>query len=171
MKLRPMIAMMAVLLALGACGDGGAGPGDELAIGTFEASITGGFTATLTGQARSGATQGYYILAMEDNDAQGLPGAILLLRSGERPAPGTYTVSDDIFSTSAFLAIAATGEDESQNGLSFEASSGSVTITESTPSNVRGTFELNGTGFRDLTPSNEFQVRITGRFNTSDQDP
>jgi hypothetical protein len=170
MKPRRIIGVLAAVLALGACKDDGTGP-DANTAGSFEATMSGGFSASLSGTARSGTVQGYYLISMEDTDVQGLPGGIALLRPGGRPAAGSYTVTDDLFSQTSFLAGAGTGDVASQNGLNFDATSGTVTITESTASNVRGTFQLSGVGSRALTPTTTFPITVTGSFNSADQDP
>jgi hypothetical protein len=171
MKLRQIIGLLAAALALGACKDDGTGP-DADAVGSFQATMSGGFSATLSGTARSGLGQGaFYTVSMQAADIQGLPGSIVLLRPGNRPGAGAYAVTSDVFSTTSFLAAAGTGQVQSQNGLYFEATSGNVVIIESNPSQLRGTFQLNGVGYRTLTPNSTFAMTVSGSFNSVNQDP
>lgn len=171
MKRQTIGGLLAVVLALGACEEGPAGPESTTDTGSFEASISGGFTASLTGTALAGMQQGSYLIRLDDSEVQGLPGVIGLFRLGARPTVGTYSVSADQNATAAFVGIAITGQTAGQNGLAFQADSGRVTITESTSSRVQGSFDLVGIGYRGVTPDSTFAVRIAGEFDAADVDP
>ena len=172
MRPHAIAGLLAMALGLGACEEGPSGPDDSDSVGTFEATITGGFSASMSGEAVSGASQGGgYVILMQDPSVNGLLGQIGLFRAGARPAAGSYTVSGDQTSTAAFLGIAVTGQTTTQNGLTFNANSGAVTITESTATRVRGTFALSGIGSRAARPDSTFSVGVTGEFDAIDQDP
>lgn len=171
MKRHMIGGLLAAVLALGACEEGPAGPEGTGSTGNFEATISGGFNANLSGTALSGTQQGAYLIRLDDTDVQGLPGVIGLFRVAGRPPVGTFSVSTDQTATAAFIGIAITGQTAGQNGLAFQADSGSVTITQSSTSRVQGSFNLVGTGYRGVTPDSTFAVTITGQFDAADQDP
>ena len=170
MKTNIIAGLLAAVLTLAGCKEGPAGPDNTDLVGAFDATISGGFSASLTGSALSFTQQGAYLIRMDDTEVNGLPGAIGLFYLGGRPPVGSYPVSAGQATSGGFVAIAITGQNANQNGLAFEAESGTVTITESNASRVQGSFDLTGTGYRGNSPADKFEVEITGQFDAVDQD-
>lgn len=154
-----LLALVVAVVILGCDSDGSDGGGRiPSQVATFEASITGDLEMDIDGTAYSGVVASRWGLTMTIAAKDGY-GAIVFLRNGGlRPEPGTYTIGGltpaQDFYTSPVV-----------DGLSFTAApAGTVVITVSTPTNVRGTFEFDAAAG---TVGNPTSVHISGGFNAT----
>lgn len=150
----PLIAPTFVLalvlaLVLSACGsDDPTGPG-EGASGTFQATLSGDVTASLTGGAMFTTVPGEaFVLNFSTGDASGSMG--IELEELGRPGTGTIQLGS---STSGAYGYGVVG-----NTLFF-SESGSVTITSSSSTALVGTFQ-----FEAQTPTAD-EITVTGTFS------
>lgn len=159
------ITMAVAALALAACGDdNGTGPGENS--DGYNITITGAVQATAKGQAWFGADEDF-----EGNEAfvimlgsETSTHTILLGREGTtRPAVGTYTITDGELEDGSFsgLYIQSVGEE----GMMYFTQSGTIQVTESTSSRLKGTIQLQAVSlFGDPEDPSE-RVTITGSFD------
>lgn len=164
---------MALPLGLSACKDDGTGPNDDLADGTFEASVSGGVTADFTGQAffgeanDPGSGESYWVLILTSG-SENSGRTIYFGRLGSRPGTGTAEIADistdepetgEVFSwffdyTSQTLAGA------------FGSTDGVLTITESSGDQMTGSFTIAATGTAIQNgEAVEVDISITGSFD------
>lgn len=149
--------------ALVACGDdnGPSGPGNDY---RFELEVSGDMTAQLEGDAFFGADTGangepvFAILLMNEDEES----MVLLAKPGTaRPGTGTYSFEVEPGNGEWSGALTST-EGEELLGF-FIAESGTITITESTDSRLRGHIQFHATGFTgDL--GTEGEVNVSGEF-------
>lgn len=160
------ITMAVAALALAACSDdNGTGPdgnGDG-----YNVTITGAVQATAKGQAWFGADEDFegnevFMLLLGSETSTH---TIMLGREGTtRPAVGTYAVTDGELEDGSFsgLYIQSIGDDE---GMMYFTQSGTIQVTESTSSRLKGTIQLQAVSlFGDPEDPSE-RVTITGSFD------
>lgn len=167
-------------LALGACsgdntptGTGGGGGGGGGAGGTFNATVTGGVTASFSGTAVQTETpidpstsQAGWVLLLGASSGTG--NVVFIVRLGTRPGNGTYSLAD--LSTTTDLnndewgAILLLGSAASAtfSGISV---SGTVTITSSSANLVDGTFNIQVTGTDISNPQQPVMATLAGNFS------
>ena len=161
--LAPLLA--AALLALPACDPAGPDdpPGGTAAVVLQgESAFTGPINTVLNGRALFAATQwdGVPRLTIQ---LQGAPGTdlveILSLAafSGAIPAPGTYPVTAG-FAEGVLHADLTRGSDSPAFFESYEAESGSVTITASSPQRIVGEVDL-------VLRTSSYTVTAVGSFS------
>lgn len=167
-------------LGLAACGGSDStGPEDENnGQGEFSATVSGPFNASLTGYAWQSGTvvdpqtnqQGWVLyLGSQDNAGS----AVYVVRLGDRPGEGSYPLTDlqgqngdlqnDQFA--CVISVVLSG------GIAFSgiASGGTLTITSSSSSNVRGSFSFQVRGF-DPNTQTEVTATVSGTFNAINND-
>lgn len=143
--------LLSVGLLLGGCDDG---PAEPEPAPSFEISVSGDVSRSLEGQQayfeRTETPAGpSWVLSLRLGSAPFVDG-IDFLRASKRPSVGTYALYDaalpDLLPPGefgAFVVLQATGSEPSFIG---SATSGTVTITTSTSSVVRGNFEFEAAG-------------------------
>lgn len=165
MNTRTIFTALAAI-SLVACGDSRdpSGPGDDYG---FELAVSGDMTAELEGDAFFGEDTGangepvFAILLMNEDEES----MVLLAKPGtQRPGVGSYTFAVEPGNSSWSGALTSTDGDELLGF--FIAESGTITITESTATRLRGTIQFQGSGFvgdleieADVTVSGEFDAR------------
>lgn len=148
-----------LVTALLACGDDPIAPDPDAA--TFTLRITGALTETATGPAFFGS----------DEDAGGDPAWVLLLGEEDgrhvvvagkegagRPGTGTYTLAAAPGAGGEWTLAHIVGDGDELLGM-FLAESGSVTLTESSDQEIRGTLS-----FRAVDALTSDTLRVTGSF-------
>ena len=163
--------LLAIALIAAGCGKDSTGPG---LTGDFTASITGGHTQSLQGDAFfsvgaaiGGAQEGFSLFLLEGSALGANHDFIIISREqAGRPPVGTYQLVDGTTEPTAdkFVAIwvPATGEEVDGN---FIGTGGTVTVTTSTSRTFAGTFTFGAIGVFDNAPETELEVTITGTFN------
>ena len=132
----PCILITLLLLTAGCDSNDDGNGGQNLRPGTFTATATGHITATLSGPAVFSGSGTSWGLVLGLGQAETMT---VLAAKKERPEPGTYNVRrytleggplrEDEFSASMVI-----------GGVSYSATEGSLTITDSTPNRMRGSF-------------------------------
>ena len=167
MKTRSTVALLCALLTLSAC-EANTGPEVDADFGTFEAtsnSSAAGLSMSLSGAAQSGFTQGGFTVLLQDDDVgSGKAALIGLQRAGAQPAVGTYNIGADPTNTQDFAGIVLVGTQSALSG-EFEATSGTVTVTQSTAGNFAGEFNLTASGTANGETSQPAQITVSGKFN------
>ena len=166
MSRRLALTVMAVAM-VAACGGNTTEPGPQ---GSFQASVTGDLTLSLSGTAVFGLQEGGgFVIAMEQGNVGGSSAELVMIGrdSPDRPAPGTYEIVSGTCTT-------CTSEDFSglylhqitALDLGFYLSlSGTLTIDTSTGDRVTGSFSFTGTSFilsGDVTAED---VALEGTFS------
>ena len=166
MSRRMALTVMAVAM-VAACGGEPAAPGPQ---GSFQASVTGDLTLSLSGEAVFGTQEGGgFVIAMERGNVGGSNADLVMIGrdSPDRPVPGTYEIVSGTCTT-------CTSEDFSGLylhqitvlDLGFYLSlSGSFTIDTSTDERVTGSFSFTATSFilsGDVTAE---EVALQGTFS------
>jgi hypothetical protein len=132
----------------------------------FEATVRGAITTPVRGAAEFGdigpSDDRHFSLTMGAYSEQG---ALLLSRGGAGlPAVGVYQLSDATRESSGFHGLVITGSPSRPSGV-FRIQRGTMTVTQSNPSLISGTFELRAMGFLASDPSREDrEVTMTGSF-------
>lgn len=162
--------LAAASLLMTGCGDDG--PTDVASTATFNMTVSGAVAATAQGPAHFGATTGEdgspaFMLVLGGETSDHL---VALFRAGSaRPEVGTYE-----FSTPAqgnppagkWGGAYFVGEGDELLGL-FGATSGTLTITESSNRKVKGTFQFTGDGLFGTDTDEPAQVMVTGSFDAA----
>ena len=159
-------------LVLGACGsdkNDPAGPGNP-ADGQFEATVTGDVETDFGGAADFGSVddpdygEGVLIQLSE----VGGSGLIQMVRIGSAlPSPGTHPVADALNGTPAdgdFVIIITDGPANNPDAI-FVATGGTVSVEQSSSSELSGEFSFDATGVLTSDPETELTVSITGTFS------
>ena len=166
-------AATALVVALGlvACRDS-TGPG---LTGEFTGNVTGDHTKSLEGDAFFGfgndggpSESGFSLVLLEGNALGQNDDLIMISRAqSDRPTVGTYAIVSGEAGeplSSEFVAVWFPATGEEINGL-FTGTGGSLTITSSASSRLRGTFEFDATGSFDTDPEAILDVSVTGTFD------
>ncbi|HYC33104.1 MAG TPA: hypothetical protein VEB59_12520 [Gemmatimonadales bacterium] len=134
----------------------------------FEARTTGVATLTLRGTAEFGTVagpgaSGPFVVTL---GARSPSGAVIFTgRSGERPEPGVYRISDG--KAGPMQALVVTGPVDRPHGV-FKARSGTLTISRSREDFIAGTFALDAVGFEAADPADESKsLRVRGTFTAT----
>jgi hypothetical protein len=167
MSRRLALTVMAVAM-VAACGGNTTEPGPQ---GSFQASVTGDLTLSLSGEAVFGTQEGSgFIIAMEQGNVGGSNADLVMIGrdSPDRPAPGTYEI------VSGTTCEDCTSEDFSglylhqitALDLGFYVSlTGSFTIDTSTDDRVTGSFSFTATGFILAGDVTAEDVALEGTFS------
>ena len=130
-------ALLLGLLAFTACDSG------DGALAHFDAALTGAVTADLAGEAAFGpvvedGTPHFRILLLADEEASdGTDGSVgFYFEDDARPAAGSYSVGTD---GDVGVSIILT---DAQGSVSLVGVEGTLTVTESGPDGMSGTFEF-----------------------------
>lgn len=166
-----VVGLMAITVTtvLG-CSSSGDAPDDPDASGgsgqeaSFAATIAGSEVLSLSGSAVSwskGASSPGWALQLVTDDNQTIT---IASDSGTRPTPGTYTIIDDMSFTGPtpdgrYIAAATIG------GEAYSAMSGTLVISDSSASQVRGSFTFAGKLF-----GGDDQISVDGTFTASNTD-
>lgn len=173
--MRQSLRPFAMLLLATACGGGGgdpAGPDPDPgpAAGgesTFSATFTGYTARSITGKAKfsvetsATAMPGFNLLLGVTDQGTRSPTRILFRRAqAVRPDVGVYPIADPIrfVPESAIIAIVFIDTDR-VGTCQVQAQFGTLTITESSSTRLKGTYEASGTCSGDRT------VRVSGSFD------
>jgi hypothetical protein len=147
------LAAMSILAIAAACG-----AGDDTDVtgtgnlgSTFSATVTGSSAGSYSGFASAVQSAGLFSIAMSSADGKF---ALAFTRNGTRPAVGTYQLGLD--PQNGFTAAFNLGAGQSLY------SSGTLTITESSPSELKGTYSVSGSGTSASATSN-----IKGSFTAA----
>lgn len=173
MKRIHFLGLSAAVLLAGACGGGDStGPGNGSGGGsaTFSASVTGDMEGDISGSAFHGEytdpTEGT-VFELNFNETGG-SGHIVLARLSARPGVGAYSVADIASGGAAageFVGLVYEGDEENLESL-FYSTGGTVTISSSSGSQVKGSFEIDVLGYVATDPETEISLTISGNFNT-----
>lgn len=150
------------LFTWSAC-DGGNGDNGEVPsqTATFEATVSGAVEGEISGTAFSGGSGGgggwgLVLGVVTLKTSSGLDGSITIVRNmGDQPGEGTYSILEiPDEENEDFYAIAIIGDG------AYSATQGNLQITQSSGSNVRGTFGFDAS---DGTQT----ITIEGGFNAT----
>ncbi len=145
-------------------------PGTE----DFTATISGDVDADLTGQAffanvtDDDTGEEVFLINLSDNESNS---DLWFGMAGSRPEADTYPISDidyadfdpDVYPEDTFIGIAFLHKDATT--IYIFSNEGSITLDESTPNTVAGSFDFSATG-RDLAnPLVEMDIQVTGDFD------
>ncbi len=166
MSRRLALTVMAVAM-VAACGGDTTEPGPQ---GSFQASVTGDLTLSLSGEAVFGTQEGSgFIIAMERGNVGGSSADLVTIGrdSPDRPAPGTYEIVDAACGS-------CTAEDFSglylhqltvlDLGL-YLTGSGTFTIDTSTEERVTGSFSFTATRLFNSGDVTAEDVALEGTFS------
>ena len=129
-------------------------------LGTSSVNVSGAVTTTVNGCAvfaitpAEGETPAAFGLSLTAGSAAVPSHIVTVTRAGPRPIAGTYNVGTEAGN------IAGTFTFEASTQRAFVLTSGSITITQSTPSALVGSVSLTGTESTASSPT----VTITGTF-------
>ncbi len=127
--------------------------------GTFNATVSGDFTATMTGTALFGSfPDGQFSLVM--TDPVGIQ-ALALAGADGRPAPGTFTIEHYDEETGFIATYARDGIPQAV----FRSESGEIVVTSSSSSRLQGTLTFEAVGHLGSDPETELFVTISGEFD------
>lgn len=163
------LALLAGVLAACGSSDKVTAP---VASGTYTATVSGAVTGQLSGRALFGTdagASGQPIFGVLLGDAAS-PHAVLLYRSGNtQPAAGTYALQDSFTGQPAAGTWTALHmvDQGSGNVLAFFATSGSMTITQSSATRLSGTFNYVGKGYVSGGDTIPEAVTVTGNFDAT----
>lgn len=173
MKRIHLFGLSAAILLAGACGgDSSTGPGDGNGGGnaTFSASVTGDMEGDIAGSALHGEysdpTEGT-VFELNFNETGG-SGHIVLARLSSRPGAGTYHVADITNGdpgAGEFFGLVYEGDDQNLESL-FYSTGGTVTISSSSGSQVKGSFEIDVVGYVATDPGTAISLTISGTFSS-----
>lgn len=129
----------------------------------FELTLAGALTETATGPAYFGSDvnddgEPVFLLLLGTATSRHL---VLVGKEGsERPAAGSYDIGDPTTAAAGWSALHLVSEGDELLGM-FMAETGTLTITESTSKEMRGTLEFAGTG---VFGEEEGELQVTGTF-------
>jgi hypothetical protein len=155
-----IVGPLLAVLAMAGCGDSGTSPGTT---GSFQATVSGEFSAELAGAAAFGIyhREGFGV-AMQPTDATHLLG--VGQHAEARPPVGTYEINDPE-TASEFFGVYL--RDTTQGLWTFTSVSGELNITTSTPSRLEGWFHMAARGYRAGNTSYQGEVEVDGTFSAT----
>ena len=157
-KVSSLLLMVAPLMVAG-CGDDDDPPGPGN--GSFSATVTGDISATISGQALSGFATGENAFGMTFVTSDGRYG-VVFVRTGARPGNGTYTVGDQAGDFAVIVTFDPTPQNATNDDdMLFAATSGQITITNSSGTGVTGTFSFDAEDFTGAST-----ISVTGSFQS-----
>ena len=157
------------LLLLVACDSSGDDDGDGSRLGNGSASVTGALTSQFSGSAVFTVSEdqqgsGFILLIADTDDpTEDEPTEfVTVLRRGERPAVGTYDLEVD--STNVPVMIAGYYKASGSSETIVAGVTGTLTITESTSSRVKGSYEFDGGVDTDEDGELDEEAAFSGSF-------
>jgi hypothetical protein len=123
------------ILLVATCGDdgnGGVGPGGNLP-STFSAAVTGGSAGSYSGLSTAAAASGLFAIGLNTPDGKFL---LSFSRSGPRPVDGSFPLGAN--PRAGFTASLNVGPGQAV----YTSIGGTLTITESSATSVKGTFSF-----------------------------
>lgn len=164
------IALVLALTTLSSCtSDSSSGGGSSASLGTLKAKVAGSNFTSMTAAtfATKNVAGGTTTVIVQGSDATGK--VIQIAVMGSTVAAGTYQISDSSISAYAYYSEINLGTMTSQTWAApYESSGnvGSITISEITDTNVKGTFTFTG---KNETGSDTKQI-TDGAFNVNFSD-
>lgn len=168
---RLYLSAISAAVFLAACGgDKSTGPGDGGGnSAAFEATVSGDMEGAINGGAsfaeyQDPATGNVFELGFSET---GGTGRIVLARNGSRPGNGAHTVAD-IYNggdpaVGDFVAFMYDGDANNPDALFF-STGGTVTVSSSSSSIVKGTFQFDCIGVQSADPNTEISLSVSGTF-------
>ncbi len=176
MKANTWMAVAAVAVLASACGgdDNGTGPGNGGGNGNFSAEVSGDLETTFSGYAYHGAgadeqgNAGYGIVLAEVQAGTENGGVITFVRIGSSALPnGAYTIKDASGDLQDGDVVAlAMDTDGAELTALFASTGGTLTISSSSGSTMKGTFNFNAAGVVFADPETPLSVTLTGSFTS-----
>lgn len=152
-----MFATIAALSFAAACGGGSddqiTNPGGALG-STFNATVTGGSAGTYSGFSSAVQSAGLWSIGMATVDGKF---ALAFTRNGARPAVGTYQLGTNPLTGFTGALNVNSGQ------LVYSSTSGTLTITSSSSTEIKGTFQFTGT----LSVGTGAAANVSGSFTTA----
>lgn len=148
-------AVFAVVALTAGCGSGDDDVTGIPTVGTtFSATLTGGSAGSYSGFANAVGAGGSFSIGMASTDGKF---ALTFTRVGGRPATGTYTLGTN--PQTGFVAALTVNNGQ----LVYSSTSGTLTITSSSSSEIKGTFSFTGPS----SVSGGAATSATGSFTSS----
>ena len=177
MQLRTLTLILGVSF-LAACGGDDdknpAGPGNGGGTdvnGSFSAAVTGGLTHQFTGEAGFASVnddeQRAFLLALSTpDDEENNVGAFIFSRENHAiPGNGQYVISGDAETATENEFLVMGVIEDAQNGYLCGATGGTLNVTSSAATRVRGNFEMTMECV-ELGASEEILVEVSGTFDS-----
>ena len=168
MKTLSILSALCVAVLLGSCGDPGTQPDDELAPGTYEATLTGDQSLTLKANAGAIQVSNTMAIILAKHPITGLgEDTIISIYIYDIPALtlGTHQVGDWNLGTDAAAQFYFGDANRIPYGMHrSKANAGTVTLTRITDQEIAGEFSF------DVTRSNEefpTVLHAAGRFRAT----
>ena len=150
MRLLASTAALALVVACGGNGEGDLlGPGD---LSSFSATVTGGSAGSYSGFSSVVPSSGLFSIGMSTGDGKF---ALGFSRTGTRPTTGTYELGTN--AQTGFTAALRINTDQ----VIYTSSSGTLTITSSSSTEIKGTFSFTGT----VTAGASTSTNVSGSFS------
>jgi hypothetical protein len=136
----PITATILCLLVVACGGDSSEDPFGPNSAGTFQATLSGATSASISGAALFYSIEGEgFVLSLSGTGGE----MIAVYRTGAgRPGTGTHSVGDGSSNGVAYAGGYA-------NGVTFASTSGTLTITRSTTGALEGTIQFSGQSVDD----------------------
>ena len=156
----PLFALVFALVTMGCDSDGTGDTGGPsgLTRGSSSIDVTGKYTESADGTGTASSTNlspGWGIIMSAS--ASGTTGFVIASDVGDRPSTGTYPIDN---SSSSDLPAGTYRATLGINSEIFVGTSGTMTITESSDSEVKGSFSFDAVGVIDATSA----VTVSGSF-------
>ncbi len=149
-------------------------PDPDPGLEDFTATLSGDVDAELSGQALfanvtdDDTGEDVFLINLSDNESSS---NIWLGMEGDRPDADTYPIVEidfedfdpDVYPDGAFIGISFL--DAEGTTIYIFSNEGNVTLDESTPNSVAGSFDFSATGFDITNPLDELDIQITGDFD------
>ena len=181
-----LVLLAALLLPVSACDSGGSSDEPAVEDGRTSVSISGEASGSFDGFAyfyeyddpNSEETIFGLVLTNTDTETpQASSEFVILVRQSSRPDAGTYSFANfddnpdagDLQSDS-FLALVSSATADQEVMTYYISNGGSLTIDQSSDDAVRGSFEIDATGFQLPSGSQqpeEVDITVEGEFNAN----
>ncbi len=157
MQVRRVLAATSILTFATACGssrDDGVSPGGNLP-SSFSATVTGGSAGSYTGLSSAAPASGLFGIGLTTADGKFL---LSFARTGARPTTGTYPLgTNPLVGFTASINVGPVGPGQ----FAYTSTSGALTITESSPSSIKGSFSFTAQATFGGGPA----ASVTGSFS------
>lgn len=183
-----LLLLALLLLPLTACDSGGSNDDEEVGVedGRVNVSIDGEASGSFDGFAffyeytDPDTDETFFGLVLTNTNTE-TPNAtgefITIVRQSSRPGTGTYSFANadddldtDDLQSDLFVAIVSSATTDQEVFGFYVSDGGSLTIDQSSDNTVAGSFELNATGFRFTSGSQEPEevtITVEGAFNAN----